>query len=121
MQNKDHAETCERAVYQKVIMNFQNYTRMMKQHVGRMKAEFERLPNNHKLLLHKRKALFEDIESMTFHNQQIINSIIECASESELGYTVEIIPDIIKLLAKIKKIRQRSRSYRIGHSSLFMT
>ena len=87
----------ESSVYQKVIMNFQNYTRMMKKHVFKQKREIDHLPEKHQKLLTKRKLALENIEMLIYHNQQVINQIIESAADSDLGYPTETNPDVIKV------------------------
>lgn len=84
----------EKVVMQKVIMNLQNYTQMMKRHVNRMKHNFDVLSDQHKKFLAHRKNLHDEIESLTYHNQQILNIIIEFGSE--FGHEMISDPQIIK-------------------------
>ena len=64
----------EKVVMQKVIMNLQNYTQMMKRHVNRMKHNFDVLSDQHKKFLAHRKNLHDEIESGVINIFQIIRT-----------------------------------------------
>ena len=90
------SEECEKICFQRCIMNFHNYLRKMKEKVTNMERNFQDLSENHKKLLPKRLKILEEISTLSYHNQQIINQVLEHAEKSEIGYPFEKNPEIIR-------------------------
>ena len=57
-------EQLEKHVFQKVVMNLENYSKMMKRQVDRMKQTFDKLSDNQKAALPARGKYFENVQMM---------------------------------------------------------